>query len=124
MKVCSFTKEQIYTALCNEAGQGTYTSYIRGSRCRTETDFFREISASLQFPYYFGENWAALDECLCDLEWLRFEKLLIIIDDYSQLFSSKINLNPVLRERVIKYLSLMVEYWKTENKTVEIWLNN
>jgi len=82
------------------------------------------MSASLQFPYYFGENWPAFDECLCDLEWLRFEKLLIIIDDFGRLFSSQAELQSVLQKRVVKYMQVMVEYWETQNKTVEIWLNN
>ena len=124
IKVCSCRKEEIYTAICREAGLGTYTSYIRGTRCTTEIAFFREMSASLQFPYYFGENWPALDECLCDLEWLRFEKLLIIIDDFGRLFSSQAELQSVLQKRVVKYMQVMVEYWETQNKTVEIWLNN
>ena len=40
---------------------------IRGRKCRTVTALFDEMGAALQFPYYFGENWDALDEVLRDL---------------------------------------------------------
>lgn len=43
---------------------------IRGQRCKTPHQLLQEWAAALQFPYYFGHNWDALDECLADLEWL------------------------------------------------------
>jgi RNAse (barnase) inhibitor barstar len=48
---------------------GGVVRHLRGSKMRTRDDLFDEISAALQFPYYFGENWDALDECMNDLEW-------------------------------------------------------
>lgn len=124
IKFCEYEKGEIYTAMYLASRQGTYTSYLRGARCRTETDFFHEISASLQFPFYFGENWAAMDEFLCDLEWLNFQKMLIVVDDFGQMFSERPELKGKLQELVVKYLRLMAEYWESQNKTVEIWLNH
>lgn len=43
---------------------------IRGHKCKTYDALHNEIAAALQFPGYYGENWAALDECITDLEWL------------------------------------------------------
>ncbi|GAB2660756.1 hypothetical protein GCM10027169_24420 [Gordonia jinhuaensis] len=40
--------------------------HVRGQFCTTWTDFYREISAALQFPWYCGMNSAALDECLVE----------------------------------------------------------
>ena len=66
-----------------------YAAYIRGDRCTTRSEFFREFSAALQFPDYFGENWDAVDECLCDMEWLSFRSLTIVIDGYEKLFGKR-----------------------------------
>lgn len=71
---------------------GTYIAFLRGSRCRSEEAFWWEISAAMQFPSYFGENWAALDDCLCDLDWLHFSKLIISIDDYRLLFDGNVEM--------------------------------
>lgn len=49
---------------------GLTVRIVRGHKMRTVPRLFDEVSAALQFPYYFGENWAALDECLADMDWL------------------------------------------------------
>jgi len=40
-----------------------------------------ECSAVLQFPWYFGENWPAFDECIRDLSWLPADVYTLIITD-------------------------------------------
>ena len=52
---------------------------IRGSKCVTPESLFNEVSAALQFPSYFGENWDALDECIIDLEWCPARWYLLYI---------------------------------------------
>lgn len=51
-----------------EAGLTVRT--VRGAKMYSTVTLMNEVSAALQFPHYFGENWAALDECLADMEWL------------------------------------------------------
>lgn len=116
----AFSNEKIYNLLYKEAHNGAYIAYIRGLRCKTEDAFFREISASFQFPWYFGENWAAFDDCICDLEWLRFSSLFVVIDDYSQIFDNNANLQKIL----IKHLQYAAKYWDEEGIDFNILLNN
>lgn len=118
--VCSFSRDELYRMIWKEAHNNAYTSYLRGMRCKTEEDFFREVSASFQFPWYFGENWAAFDECICDLEWLKFESIFLVIDDFSMIFDGDVDLQALL----IKYLTVMVEYWRSENIPIRVLLNN
>ena len=60
---------------------------IRGKKSTTVREFFDEISAALQFPYYFGENWAAFEECIVDLDWVEGEAYLLLINNASLLLS-------------------------------------
>lgn len=41
---------------------------LRGPKMRTIQGIFDEFAAAFQFPYYFGENKDAFDECLRDLD--------------------------------------------------------
>ena len=48
-------------------------------RLRRKRDLLRALACGLKLPRYFGQNWDALEECLCDLSWLgeHFEVALI-----------------------------------------------
>ncbi|MFD3706331.1 barstar family protein [Nocardia sp. NPDC058658] len=41
---------------------------LRGAKMRTVAELFDEFAAAFQFPYYFGANKDAFDECLRDLD--------------------------------------------------------
>ena len=70
------TSDDAYSEFyANSHIKGRYSAYIRGARCRSVNDFFKEYSAAFQFPAYFGENWNAWDECACDLDWLMFSSI-------------------------------------------------
>ncbi len=82
----SMTANEVYAHLCElRRRPGCYAAYIRGKRCLSFADTMHEISAALQFPDYFGENPAALDECLDDLEWLCAREVVIFVDDAAML---------------------------------------
>lgn len=44
-----------------------WTVRLEGSECRTAEQLFQSAARALDFPRYFGANWAAFDECLSDL---------------------------------------------------------
>jgi RNAse (barnase) inhibitor barstar len=59
---------------------------LRGRRCSNERRLFQEWAAALQFPYYFGENWDALYDCLTDLEWLPARGYCLAITQIDAMF--------------------------------------
>lgn len=54
---------------------------VRGRQMRTVDALFDETAAALQFPPYFGENWAAFDECLSDMDWLPMAAGIVLVID-------------------------------------------
>ena len=87
---------------------------IRGRKSETLPDFFNEIAAALQFPYYFGENGAAFSECITDLDWLEGDAYLLIIEDaHAFLEDSEEDLRIILQ-----YLESANEEWLMPNKYI------
>ncbi len=62
---------------------------VRGKKMRSEQGVFDEIAAALQFPYCFGENWDALDECINDLSWLPGDAYVFFLLDAVKLLDSE-----------------------------------
>jgi len=58
---------------------GLVVRAVRGRKARTLDRLFDEFAAALQFPYYFGENWAAFRDCISDLDWLPFKPGVVVV---------------------------------------------
>ena len=118
-----YTSSELYTQMYYfEHERNAFVCYVRGNLCESVKDFFREVSAAMRFPDYFGWNWNAFDECITDLEWLKFSCLLIIIDDYDSLFRKE-NADDEYVDYLIGFLKKAVEYWKSQNIPITIYLN-
>lgn len=68
---------------------GRDVRFVRGRKSRNVKSLFNEFSAALQFPYYFGENWNAFDECISDLDWLGCKFCVVVVFDAEQLLSDE-----------------------------------
>jgi hypothetical protein len=60
------------------AAAGSLVRHVRGRKMRRYSTLYDELSAAFQFPWYFGENSAALDECLSDLDWLPSPRGIVL----------------------------------------------
>lgn len=83
---------------------------VRGNKMKRLDDLFDEFSAALQFPNYFGENYPAFDECICDLEWLPAKGYVLLIPHSANLLSEE----PVERNTFVRILAQACRYWATE----------
>src|SRR5258708_37705280 len=55
--------------------------FLRGKKMTKVDALDNECSAAVQFPWYFGENWSAFDECIRDLSWLPADVYTLVITD-------------------------------------------
>ena len=55
---------------------------------RQRQGVFDQFAASLQFPYYFGENWDAFNDCVTDLSWLRADAVVVCVTDANRLLDA------------------------------------
>jgi RNAse (barnase) inhibitor barstar len=74
---------------CAREDVGAAVRVLRGRKMDTTQGFYDEIAAALQFPYYFGENLNALDECLRDLEWLPADRYVLVVRDAAHVLSAE-----------------------------------
>jgi hypothetical protein len=56
---------------------------------RTVNGLFDEMAAACQFPYYFGENWAAFAECLGDLDWMNSTRFVLAITEFDEILADE-----------------------------------
>ena len=78
-----------YTVFYEASHNNNYAAYVRGRRCVDDESLFKEFSAAFQFPYYFGMNVAAFDECMTDLSWLSFEGIFLLIDHFGDVYKGR-----------------------------------
>ncbi len=72
-----------------EAGARRAIRVVRGAKAETWPALFDEFAAALQFPYYFGENGAAFDECLADLEWLPAAEHVVVVSHAARVLAGE-----------------------------------
>jgi len=51
-----------------------------------------DLSSALSFPTYFGKNWDALFDCLCDFHWINERNIVIFHSRVPSLSASDLNI--------------------------------
>lgn len=123
LQFTQYDNRELYTLMYNMDHSGGFVGYIRGCYSRTVEDFFRETSASLRFPYYFGMNWAAFDECLTDLEWLSFSRILFIVDGAELLFIDEKARRDCVNV-LFKCIKDVAAYWEEQKTPFNCMINS
>jgi hypothetical protein len=85
---------------------------IRSRKCRTRAALFDEMGAALQFPYYFGENWDALDEVITDLSWHDEAAFLLLFSGAEVLLADAPKSDLAL---LVQALAGAHEYWQKDS---------
>ncbi len=70
--------------------QGLEGRLLRSQRMKTVDGLWDEFAAAFQFPWCFGYNWAAFDECLGDdMDWLPLTGYVLGIMDAEALLTEE-----------------------------------
>ena len=79
---------------------------------KTDEELFSVIASTMQFPDYFGYNWDALYECLCDMNWLSSEGYLLVLRDSAKGWSQ----SPYVLGCFVTTWLEATEYWVQEQR--------
>ncbi|WP_328673667.1 barstar family protein [Streptomyces sp. NBC_00322] len=58
-----------------------FSARMQGREMANIDGVFTQFYEHLRLPDYFGWNWEALRDCLCDLHWVSATQYLLIVDD-------------------------------------------
>lgn len=105
-------------ALARHDSHRVIVRFLRGKKMTRVGSLFDEFAAALQFPYYFGENWNALDECIRDLEWLSGDAYVLVITDSNSLLSEE---SEEQLDVLINILQEAGNEWSQPVETSEAW---
>ncbi|MDQ2719293.1 MAG: barstar family protein [Bacteroidota bacterium] len=64
--------------------------FMDGNACKHINDCYTTLQQQLSLPDYFGKNLDALEEVLADLDWIKEEKIKMIISNSDALLSGEI----------------------------------
>ncbi len=84
---------------------------IDGAKTRTLRGFYTRIAKMLLFPDYFGKNLDALFDCLCSLEVVGKEKVVLLIRHPHQFLEKE------KREKKEAALQVLRDAEKPENRS-------
>lgn len=87
------------------------TFVLRGNKMRTEAQALDELSAALQFPYYIGSNWNAVDECINDPDWMPRAPCVILVSNFSECFEEEPD-RLQLKDIFVRLLTTSVDAWQ------------
>ncbi len=68
---------------------------------------FTQFYVNLRLPDYFGWNWEALRDCLCDLHWIDAKHFLIVVENAERLLWD----DSEERRFFLGVLQKATEYW-------------
>ena len=91
-----------HDALSGLTKHGCIVRFVRGKKAETVSDFYDEISAAMQFPFYFGGNWDAFADCIGDLEWLNAKAgVIVVFTDAAHLLKAAPPADAVTLKRIL-----------------------
>jgi RNAse (barnase) inhibitor barstar len=90
--------------------QGVVSLEMDGRGAGSNEELLARLAEALRFPDYFGQNWDAVDDCLCDMEWLPATGYVLIVRNARELWAG----NVPGAGKLIEVWLFAAEYWATQ----------
>lgn len=102
--------------------EGYVVRELRGSRMRTLAGVFDEFAPAFQFPYYFGQNKDAFDECLRDLDEFvgPAPGYVAVVRDSAQLLAER----SAERDWFVSAMTDCAQYWSAHQGLFRVVLQS
>lgn len=112
-KITHISRED-FNNLSNKSNDKSYTVILDGKEMKNTDSFFEKISSAFQFRINngtWGKNWAAFDDMMTDLSWIKDDNITLFIKSYNALLSE----NPEDKNRFIRYFqNSILPFWEYE----------
>ncbi len=93
----------------SEVEEAVRPSAIAAVRVDLSQPVFEAFSKALGFPDWFGRNWDALEDCLCDLSWREAAGYVLLLERHEALAGDDCG---VLRD----VLAAAAEFWAGQGR--------
>ena len=87
------------------------------SDINNETELFEQFNKKLFFPDYFGFNWNALFDMLCDFNWIKQQRIVLVHDNMPILDEKELN---IYLEILLDAVKLWEDWKEGEEHCLEV----
>lgn len=85
------------------------------AQARDKDDLLAALAIALKLPEWFGHNWDALVDCLCDLSWKPAPGYVLFVEGYDALRAALAG----DFDTVVEIFAEVADYWREED--VPFW---
>jgi RNAse (barnase) inhibitor barstar len=93
--------------------------HFKKKAIRTKAQFLDYCAKILDFPYYFGRNWDALEDCLKDMEWIKAKGFVILYEQFGEFAEN----SPDEFDQALDIFKEVSEYWRENEKMFIVLLH-
>ncbi len=101
-------KEPVHKVHEAASRRGWHSIELAGKEINSKATFLAACAQAFRFPEWFGANWDALHDCLCDLSWLEPAPGILVVYDHADSLAA---VDPRSFSTALEILESACEWW-------------
>ena len=93
--------------------------HLKKKSIHTKVQFLDYCAKIFDFPYYFGRNWDALEDCLKDMDWIKAKGFVILYEQFVEFAENA----PKEFDQALDIFKEVSEYWRENDTTFIVLLH-